>query len=187
MQLSYPPQSQAGPAAFNTVQYEGYGPGCTAVLIECSAPERADFAAQLRRAFTEHGGFLGARGSVSYLFARTGVLIYAPSSHLTPPVLDESGAVQPSLAELALAAGAEDVLVGSGGIEILTDPEDFQGIRAALFAAGFVALSATITQRPATTVALNAADAENLRTFVAGLDTLDDVHNVYTNAQFPPA
>jgi len=72
MQLSYLPQSQAVPAAFNTVQYEGYGPGGTAVLIECSAPERHDLAAHLRRVFAAHGGHLGAQGSVSYLFIRTG-------------------------------------------------------------------------------------------------------------------
>src|ERR1700744_1167909 len=116
MQLSYLPQSQAVPAAFNTVQYEGYGPGGTAVLIECAAPERHDLAAHLRRVFAAHGGHLGAQGSVSYLFTRTGVLTYPIGSEL---------------AELALAAGAEDVQMGSAGIEILTDPADFVTIRAA--------------------------------------------------------
>ena len=171
MQLSYLPQSQAVPAAFNTVQYEGYGPGGTAVLIECSAPERHDLAAHLRRVFAAHGGYLGAQGSVSYLFARTGVLTYA------------AGPAQ--LAELALAAGAEDVLTGSGDIEILTDPEDFLSIRDALGAAGFVALTARITQRPATTVELRGAAAQAMRVLVAGLDSVAAVQGVYTNARFP--
>jgi transcriptional/translational regulatory protein YebC/TACO1 len=169
MQLSYLPQSQAVPAAFNTVQYEGYGPGGTAVLIECSAPERHDLAAHLRRVFAAHGGHLGAQGSVSYLFIRTGVLEYADG---------------PGLTELALAAGAEDVQRSNGGIEILTDPEDLPSIRAALAAAGFVALTAQVTQRPATTVELSGPDAQTMRTFVAGLGDLDAVQGVYTNARF---
>jgi transcriptional/translational regulatory protein YebC/TACO1 len=169
MQLSYLPQSQAVPAAFNTVQYEGYGPGGTAVLIECSAPERHDLAAHLRRVFAAHGGHLGAQGSVSYLFARTGVLAYADG---------------PGLMELALAAGAEDVQRSNAGIEILTDPEDLPSIRAALAAAGFVALTAQVTHRPATTVELSGHEAQTMRTFVAGLGTLDTVQGVYTNARF---
>lgn len=169
MQLSYLPQSQAVPAAFNTVQYEGYGPGGTAVLIECSAQERHELAAHLRRVFAAHGGHLGAQGSVSYLFARTGVLTYPSGAALT---------------ELALAAGAEDVQMGSGGIEILTDPDDFLTIQAALSAAGFDALTAQITQRPATTIELSGADAHAMRTFVAGLGSLDAVQDVYTNARF---
>jgi transcriptional/translational regulatory protein YebC/TACO1 len=169
MQLSYLPQSQAVPAAFNPVQYEGYGPGGTAVLIECSTQGRHDLAAHLRRVFAAHGGHLGAAGSVSYLFTRTGVLTYATGSEL---------------AELALAAGAEDVLAGSGGIEILTDPEDFASVRTALAAAGFVPLTAQITQRPATTVELCGAEAHAMRTFVAGLGSVDAVQGIYTNARF---
>ena len=162
-------KSLAVPAAFNTVHYEGYGPGGTAVLVECSAPERLDLAAHLREVFAAHGGHLGAQGSVSYLFTRTGVLTYA------------EGAV---LAELALAAGAEDVQASNGGIEILTDPDDFQSIRAALGAAGFVPLTGEITQRAATTVELSGAAAQAMRTFVAGLATVDSVQGVYTNARF---
>ena len=105
---------------------------------------------------------------MSYLFARTGVLTYADG---------------PVLAELALAAGAEDVLASNGGIEILTDPEDFQSIRDALGAAGFVALTAQITQRAATTVALSGVEAQAMRTFVEGLNTVDAVQGVYTNAR----
>jgi transcriptional/translational regulatory protein YebC/TACO1 len=154
------------------VQYEGYGPGGTAVLIECSTQERQDMAAHLRRLFAAHGGNLGAQGSVSYLFARTGVLTYAPTLGAVP------------LAQLALAAGAEDVHAGTGGIEILTDPEDFQSVREALSAAGFVALTAQIVQRPATTVELSGEAAQSMRSFVAGLDILEGVQGVYTNARF---
>ncbi|MEJ0008868.1 MAG: YebC/PmpR family DNA-binding transcriptional regulator [Steroidobacteraceae bacterium] len=158
------------PAAITTVQYEGYGPGGTAVLIECAAPERHDVAALLRPVFAAHGGHLGAHGSVSYLFARTGVLLYAD---------------EPVLADLALAAGAEDVVqAASGGIEILTDPDDFQSIREALAAAGYVPLSAQITQRAATTVELSGAEAQAMRTFVAGLGTVAAVQGVFTNARF---
>jgi transcriptional/translational regulatory protein YebC/TACO1 len=157
------------PAAFITVQYEGYGPGGTAVLIECSALERHDMAAHLRRVFAAHGGYLGAQGSVSYLFARTGVLTYAQ---------------HPGLAELALAAGAEDVQASNGGIEILTDPEDLNSVRTALGAAGFVALTSQITHRAATTVDLSGEAALAMRTLMAGLDTVDDVQSVYTNARF---
>ena len=169
MQLSYLPQSQAVPAAFITVQYEGYGPGGTAVLIECSAQERHDLAAHLRRVFAAHGGHLGAEGSVSYLFARTGILTYAD---------------QPVLAELALAAGAEDVHAGGGGIEILTDPDDFLSIRERLCAAGFVPLTAQITQRAATTVELSGAAAQAMHAFVAGLGSVAAVQGIYTNARY---
>jgi transcriptional/translational regulatory protein YebC/TACO1 len=151
------------------VQYEGYGPGGTAVLVECSTPEHVDLAAHLRRVFTAHGGHLGAQGSVSYLFTRTGVLTYADG---------------PVLADLALAAGAEDVQASNGGIEILTDPEDFLSIRTALGEAGFVPLTAQITQRAATTVELSGADAQAMRTFMVGLATVDAVQDVYTNARF---
>ena len=154
----------------NPVQYEGYGPGGTAVLVECSTLEHVDLAAHLRRVFAAHGGHLGAQGSVSYLFTRTGVLTYADG---------------PALAELALAAGAEDVQANDGGIEILTDPEDFQSIRATLCAAGFVPETAQITQRAATTVELSGADAQAMRTFVAGLAGVAAVQGVYTNARFP--
>ena len=131
-------------------------------------------AAHLRRLFAAHGGYLGAQGAVSYLFARTGVLTYAPAPTL--------GSVP--LAELALAAGAEDVNTGTGGIEILTDPEDFLSVREALSAAGFIALTAQIAQRAATTVELSGEAAQAMRTFVAGLGTLDEVQGVYTNARF---
>ena len=129
-------------------------------------------ATHLRRLFAAHGGYLGAQGSVSYLFARTGVLTYAPTLGAVP------------LAELALAAGAEDVHASSGGIEILTDPEDFLSVREALSAAGFVALTARVTQRAATTVELRGEAAAAMRTFVAGLGSLDEVQDVYTNARF---
>ena len=129
-------------------------------------------ATHLRRLFAAHGGYLGAQGSVSYLFARTGVLTYAPTLGAVP------------LAELALAAGAEDVHASSGGIEILTDPEDFLSVREALSAAGFVALTARVTQRAATTVELRGEAAAAMRTFVAGLGSLDEVQVVYTNARF---
>jgi len=172
MQLSYLPQSRAVPAAFNTVQYEGYGPGGTAVLIECSTRQREDLATHLRRLFAVHGGYLGAQGSVSYLFARTGVLSYAPTLGSVP------------LTELALAAGAEDVHADSGGIEILTDPEDFPKVREALQAAGFVALSAQVTQRAATAVDVSGEVAAAMRSLVAGLHALEEVQGVYTNARF---
>jgi transcriptional/translational regulatory protein YebC/TACO1 len=126
-------------------------------------------AAHLRRVFSAHGGHLGAQGSVSYLFIRTGVLTYAAG---------------PELAELALAAGAEDVVTGSGGIEILTDPEDFTTVRAALSAAGFVPLTAQITQRPASTVELRGEAARAMQTFMAGLGSVAAVQGIYTNARF---
>jgi transcriptional/translational regulatory protein YebC/TACO1 len=127
-------------------------------------------AAHLRRVFAAHGGHLGAAGSVSYLFARTGVLTFTDAPR--------------ELAELALAAGAEDVHAGSGGIEILTDPEDFTSVRAALSAAGFDARTAQITQRAAIRVDLSGEAAQAMRTFVAGLGTLASVEGVYTNARF---
>ena len=126
-------------------------------------------AAHLRQVFAANGGHLGAQGSVAYLFARAGILTYAD---------------QPALAELALATGAEDVQAGSGGIEILTDPEDFQTVRAALGAAGFVALTAQITQRAAISVELNGAAAQAMRTLVAGLGTLVDVQGIFSNARY---
>jgi transcriptional/translational regulatory protein YebC/TACO1 len=105
--------------------------------------------------------------------------------HTCLPEPVSSLAPGPGLTDLALAAGAEDVQAGSGGIEILTDPDDFLSIRAALAAAGFVALTAQITQRPATTIELQGEDVQAMRTFVAGLGTLDAVQDIYTNARFP--
>lgn len=157
-----------------SVLYEGYGPGGAALLVDCLTDDRARTVAELRHTFAEHGGQLGADGSVAYLFNQVGYMSYAPGTNLD------------HLMAVALQAGAEDVLANEdGSLEVLTDPLDFQTVRAQLQADGFPPAASEITQRASTTAALQGEAAECMVRLIDRLEDLDDVLNVYTNAEIP--
>lgn len=159
---------------YEEVRYEGYGPSGVAVLVECTTDNKNRTVSEVRHAFTKHGGNLGTDGSVAYLFSKIGVLEYPGDS-------DED-----AIMEAALEAGAEDVVVDdNGAIEVQTTPEDFVAVRDAMVAAGFEPELAEITQRASTDVSLTTDDAEKMLKLLDVLEDLDDVQNVFSNADFP--
>ena len=163
-------------AAYEEVRYEGYGPGGAAIMVDCLTDNRNRTVADVRHAFSKAGGNLGADGSVAYLFSHTGVLSY-------PPGTDHDG-----LLEAALEAGAEDLVRNEdGSLEVLTSPEDYQAVKRALLAAGWEPADAEVTQRPATTTRLAMDEARATYELLERLEDLDDVQNVYTNAELPEA
>ncbi len=160
---------------YDAVTYEGYGIAGVAVLIECLTDNRNRTVAEVRHAFSKRGGNLGTDGSVAYLFARKGQISYA------------AGVDEDTIMEAALEAGADDVLTNDdGSVDVITSFEDFLAVKEALAAKNndseFQPDTADIVMIPSTTVTLEKADAEKIMGLVDMLEDLDDVQNVYTNA-----
>jgi YebC/PmpR family DNA-binding regulatory protein len=154
--------------------YEGYGPGGVAILVECLTDNRNRTVAEVRHAFTKFGGNLGADGSVAYLFAKRGMITFVPGS-------DED-----KIMEIALDAGADDVVANEdGSIDVFTTPEDFAAVKDAIEAAEVETDAAEIAMVPATQVTLDHDTAEKLLRLIDLLEDLDDVQNVYSNADIP--
>ena len=142
-------------------------------MVDCLTDNRNRTVSDVRHAFTKTGGNLGTDGSVAYLFNKRGIINFAPGS-------DED-----AIMEAALEAGAEDILTNEdGSIDVWTTPEEFNTVNAAMKQAGFQAESAEITMQAATEVQLVLEDAEKVIRLVDMLEDLDDVQNVYTNADF---
>jgi YebC/PmpR family DNA-binding regulatory protein len=158
-------------ADFQEIRYEGYGPGGTAVMVDCMTDNKNRTVAEVRHAFTKFGGNLGADGSVAYMFKHVGTLSYPPGS-------DED-----SVMEAAIDAGAEDVVVDTdGSIEVLTDPGEFEAVRDAMQGAGHAAENAELTMRADTHTELELQNASSMVKMLELLEDLDDVQNVYSNA-----
>ena len=154
------------------VHYEGYGPGGAAVVVECVTSDRTRMGAEVRRAFAQHGGRLGADGSVSYLFNTVGLLTY-------PPGTDEE-----RLMQVALEAAAEDVVPnGDTSVEVLADPLEFATVRAMLTDQGFAPATAEVTRRAATSLELSGEEAESMVQLLEALERLEDVRDVYSNVE----
>ncbi|RMF17348.1 MAG: YebC/PmpR family DNA-binding transcriptional regulator [Gammaproteobacteria bacterium] len=159
---------------YEELTYEGYAPGGVAVLVESMTDNRNRTVAEVRHAFSKHGGNLGTDGSVAYLFSKKGVLSFAP------------GADEEQIMEVGLEAGAEDIVTNDdGSIEVQTAPEDFEAVRDALVAAGLQPENAEVTMVPSTTVELDVETAQKVLKMIDMLEDLDDVQNVYTNADIP--
>jgi YebC/PmpR family DNA-binding regulatory protein len=157
---------------YEEVSYEGYGPGGVAVLVECLTDNRNRTVADVRHAFSKRGGNLGTDGSVAYLFNRRGLLAY-------PPGCDED-----RLMEAALEAGAEDVIANDdGSVEVLTPWQDLEQVKEAMTDAGIAPEHAEVALLPVTTVAPDPAVVDDLTALIDQLEDLDDVQNVYTNAE----
>ena len=157
---------------YDEIRYEGYGPGGSAVMVDCLTDNRNRTASEVRHAFTKHGGNLGTDGSVSYLFTKRGILSYEPGS-------DEDAVM-----EAALEAGAEDVISNDdGAIDVYTTPEDYEAVREAMAKAGQGPTAAEVTYDAAVNPELEAKDAERLLKLVDTLEDLDDVQEVFTNAE----
>ncbi|HSG59021.1 MAG TPA: YebC/PmpR family DNA-binding transcriptional regulator [Woeseiaceae bacterium] len=156
---------------YQEMRYEGYGPGGTAVMVDCLTDNRNRTVADVRHAFSKYGGNLGAEGSVNYLFNQVGQLLFPPGS-------DEDAVM-----EAAIEAGAEDVVVDSDdSIEVLTDPADFETVRDTIVAAGLKPETAQVTMRASTNSTLEAKEAASMVKLLEALEDLDDVQEVYSNA-----
>jgi transcriptional/translational regulatory protein YebC/TACO1 len=173
---AYLSNGTAVPEVFESIRCEAYGPGGAALIVDCRTDSRDRTVAQVRQVVRAHGGYPGARGAVSYLFNEVGRLVFAPGT---------DGA---RLTRVAVHAGAEDVIPGRApqpSVEVLTDPIDFETVRAALQAAGFVPISAQVTYRASITVPLEGEAAVAMLHLIEALKDLNDVENVYTNVEIP--
>jgi YebC/PmpR family DNA-binding regulatory protein len=156
---------------YEQVRYEGYGVHGAAVIVDCLSDNRTRTVADVRHAFTKHGGNLGTDGSVAFLFKHCGQIVFAPGT-------DEN-----RLMDVALDAGAEDIIDNDdGSIEVVTAPNDFVGVREALAKAGLKPDFAEITMKPTMEVALAGDEAARMQKLLDELESLDDVQDVYTNA-----
>ena len=154
--------------------YEGYAPGGVAVLVEAMTDNRNRTVAEVRHAFSKRGGNLGTDGSVAYLFNRVGQIGFEP------------GADEDQVLEVALDAGAEDVESNDdGSVDVTTPWEDFSAVKTALEEAGLEPAGGEVTMVASTTVPLDEGSARSVLGLVEALEDLDDVQNVYTNAEIP--
>ena len=167
---------EGGADNFEEIRYEGYAPGGVAVIVDCMTDNPTRTVADVRHAFSKNGGHMGTAGSVSYLFSKRGEI-----------AIDIRGnpAIEEKVLEVALEAGADDVVNHSDFAEVLTAPESFEAVKKAIEAAGLQPYRADITLRPATTVALSGEAAEAATKLIDWLEDLDDVQNVYSNAELP--
>ena len=157
---------------YEEIRYEGYGIAGAAVMLDTMTDNKVRTVAEVRHAFSKHGGNLGTDGSVAFQFKHVGQLVFAP------------GTPEDALLEVALEAGADDVIAtDDGAIEVLTDPSAFEAVRNALQHANWAAELAEITMRPENTVALVGDDALRMRKLLDMLEDLDDVQAVYHNAE----
>jgi YebC/PmpR family DNA-binding regulatory protein len=157
--------------SYEEARYEGYGPGGAAVMVDCLTDNRTRTIAEVRHAFTKAGGNIGADGSVAFQFKHCGQFVFAP------------GASEDRIMEVALDAGAEDVVSNAdGSIEVISVPGDFDRVKAALEKANLKPEAAEVTMKALNETELAGADAEKMQTLLDALEDLDDVQNVYTTA-----
>ncbi len=161
---------------YEQVTYEGYGAGGVAVLVECLTDNRNRTVSDVRHAFSKRGGNLGTDGSVAYLFTRVGQISFP------------AGADEDRIVETAIEAGAEDVIANEDrSIDVVTALEIFSTVRDALVDTGLAFENAEVIQRAAISVAVDLEHAEAIVALVDSLEELDDVQNVYSNADIPAA
>ena len=156
---------------YEEIRYEGYGVGGAAILVDTMTDNKVRTVAEVRHAFSKHGGNLGTEGSVAFQFKHCGQLIFAP------------GTSEEQVMDVALDAGADDVITDDdGAIEVLTSPADFEAVKQALADAGLTPEVADITMRPENTVELSGDDVAKMQKILDVLEDLDDVQEVYHNA-----
>jgi YebC/PmpR family DNA-binding regulatory protein len=156
---------------YEEIRYEGYGIAGAAVMVDCLTDNRARTVAEVRHAFSKHGGNLGTDGSVAFLFKHCGQFVFAP------------GTDEDKLMEVALEAGAEDVVSNDdGSIEVISAPNDFMTVQAALERNGFKPELAEITMKATTETAVRGEDGAKMQRLLDALESLDDVQGVYTTA-----
>ena len=158
--------------SYEEIRYEGYGIAGAAIIVDTMTDNRVRTVAEVRHAFSKYGGNMGTEGSVAFLFKHVGQLVFAP------------GTDEDKVMEVALEAGAEDVITDDdGAIEVLTAPGDFEAVKNALEAAGLTAEVAEVTMRPENTIALEGDDAARMQKLLDIIEDLDDVQDVFHNAE----
>ena len=158
--------------SYEEIRYEGYGIGGAAIILDTMTDNRVRTVAEVRHAFSKHGGNMGTEGSVAFQFKHCGQLIYAP------------GTSEDQVMEVALEAGAEDVIThGDGVIEVITAAADFEVVKSALDAAGLVAEEAIVTMRAENPIELAGEEALRMQKLLDVLEDLDDVQEVYHNSE----
>lgn len=163
---------RCGPEAVLSVRYEGYGPGDSAVIVDCLTGDPERTGAAVRAAFLSHGGRLGAAGSVAYLFKKVGRLAYPPAAGLG------------SRLDLLWEAGAEDIVVGrDGSVEVLTDPAELDDVRSRLASVAAAAAEAELTYRAPVRAEVSAPQAAQMAGLLKALGELEGVRGIYTNAE----
>ena len=157
---------------YEEIRYEGYGVGGVAIMVDTMTDNKVRTVAEVRHALSKNGGNMGTEGSVAFQFKHCGQIILAP------------GTSEDKVMEVALDAGAEDVITGDdGAIEVLTAPADYEVVKAALEAAGLVPELAEVTMRAENTIELTGEDAERMQKLLDVIEDLDDVQAVYHNAE----
>jgi YebC/PmpR family DNA-binding regulatory protein len=161
---------------YEEIRYEGYGIGGAAVIVDCMTDNRVRTVAEVRHAFSKHGGNLGSEGSVAFQFKHCGQFIFAPGTN------------EDKVMEVALEAGAEDVITDDdGAVEVLCAPSDFEAVKNALERAGLKPEVAEVTMRAENTVELTGEDAAKMQKLLDAIEDLDDVQQVCHNAEFGAA
>ena len=156
---------------YEEVRYEGYGIGGAAIIVDCMTDNKVRTVAEVRHAFSKHGGNMGTEGSVAFQFKHCGQLIFAP------------GTSEDNVMEVALEAGADDVIAhDDGAIEVLTPYADFEAVKNALEAAGLRAEIAEVTMRADNTIDMAGSEAARMQKLLDVLEDLDDTQNVFHNA-----
>jgi YebC/PmpR family DNA-binding regulatory protein len=157
---------------YEEIRYEGYGIGGAAIIVDCMTDNRVRTVAEVRHAFSKHGGNLGTEGSVAFQFKHVGQFLFAP------------GISEDKVMEVALEAGAEDVITHEdGSVEVLSAPTDYEAVKAALEGAGMNPEMAEVTMRADTPVSLAGDDAARMQKLLDVLEDLDDVQDVFHNAE----
>jgi YebC/PmpR family DNA-binding regulatory protein len=157
--------------SYEEIRYEGYGIGGAAVMVDCLTDNKVRTVAEVRHAFSKHGGNMGTDGSVAFMFKHCGQMLFAPGT-------DEA-----KLMDAAIEAGAEDVVTNDdGSIEVITGPNDFANVQDALTAAGFTAEFGEVTMKPSNETEFTGEDAIKMQKLLDALESLDDVQDVYTTA-----
>jgi YebC/PmpR family DNA-binding regulatory protein len=156
---------------YEEIRYEGYAPGGVAVIVDCLTDNKVRTVADVRHAFGKFGGNLGTDGSVAFMFRKLGVLSFA------------AGADEEKITELAIDAGADDVVVyDDGAIDVTTAPDAFAGVKSAMEAAGLFADIAEVTMRADNDIAVAGETAQQVVKLLRWLEDMDDVQSVYSNA-----
>jgi YebC/PmpR family DNA-binding regulatory protein len=158
---------------YEEIRYEGYAPGGIAVIVDCMTDNKVRTVADVRHAFSKNGGNLGTDGSVAFMFKKLGVLAFP------------GGSDEDAVTNAAIEAGADDVVVypEDGAIDVVTAPDSFQAVKDAMAAAGFVPEQAEVTLRADNDVAVSGDTADSVRKLLDMLEDMDDVQNVYHNAE----
>jgi YebC/PmpR family DNA-binding regulatory protein len=159
---------------YEEVRYEGYGISGAAVMVDCLTDNKQRTVADVRHAFSKHGGNLGTDGSVAYMFKHCGTILFEP------------GVSEDQVMEVALEAGAEDIITDpdDGSIEVITQPNDFESVKNALEEAGLKPAHGEVTMRASSETVLGGDDAVKMRKLLDALDDIDDVQEIYTTAVF---